>query len=90
MTTHRWIFPSASIRFRAIAGLAWCVLPTIVRAAGKYPSPVPRLRFAETLAEQKQELKANALMLRFAESRKRLAADRQRPVYQARLVTHWK
>jgi len=90
MTTHRWIFPSASIRFRAIAGLAWCVFLTIVRAAGKYPSPVPGQRFAETWAEQEQELKANALMLRCAESRKKLAADLQRPAYQARLVTHWK
>ena len=90
MTTHRWIYPSASIRFSAIAGFAWCVFPTIVHGAGMHPSPVPRQRFAETLAEQEQELKTNALTLCFAESRKKLAADHQRPVYQARLVTHWK
>jgi hypothetical protein len=47
----------------------------------KYPSPVPRQVFSGTLAEQEQELKANVLMLRFAESRKKLAADPYRPAY---------
>ncbi|MDG2127721.1 MAG: GH32 C-terminal domain-containing protein [Fuerstiella sp.] len=47
----------------------------------RYASPVPRTVFSETLAEQKKELKTNELMLRFAESRKRLATDPYRPVY---------
>ncbi|MCY2926976.1 MAG: glycoside hydrolase family 32 protein, partial [Planctomycetota bacterium] len=47
----------------------------------KYPSPVPRQRFSRTLAEQEKELAANELMLRFAQSRRRLAADRYRPAY---------
>lgn len=46
-----------------------------------FASPVPKQRFSETLAEQEEELKTNALMLRFAASRKRLAADRFRPAY---------
>ncbi|MEI7591472.1 MAG: glycoside hydrolase family 32 protein, partial [Deltaproteobacteria bacterium] len=47
----------------------------------KYPSPVPRQVFSKTLAVQELELKANELMLRFASSRQRLAADRYRPLY---------
>jgi len=47
----------------------------------KYPSPVPRQVFSRTLAVQELELKANELMLRFASSRQRLAADRYRPLY---------
>ena len=46
-----------------------------------YASPVPKQRFPETLAEQERELKTNALMLRFAASRKKLASDRFRPAY---------
>lgn len=49
--------------------------------AEKYPSPVPKQVFSETLAEQEKELKTNALILRFAASRRRLAADRYRPAY---------
>ena len=48
---------------------------------GKYSSPVPRQVFSPTLAEQEKELKTNVLMLRFAESRKKLAADPYRPAY---------
>lgn len=46
-----------------------------------YASPVPRQVFSKTLAEQEEELKTNPQMLRFAASRKRLAADRYRPAY---------
>ena len=81
MTTHLCIRPLACIRFFAIAGLAWCAVWAVARSAEPYPSPVPRQLFAGTLAEQEQELKTNALMLRFAESRKKLAADRYRPAY---------
>ena len=47
----------------------------------RFASPVPRSVFSETLAQQEKELKTNELMLRFAKSRKRLAADPYRPVY---------
>ena len=46
-----------------------------------YASPVPKTVFSETLAEQEEELKTNELMLRFAASRKRLAADPLPPAY---------
>jgi len=47
----------------------------------KYPSPVPRQVFSRTLAEQEKELKTSERMLRFAESRQKLAADPYRPAY---------
>ena len=47
----------------------------------KYASPVPRQLFSHDLVEQEKELETNPLMLRFAASRKRLAADRYRPAY---------
>ena len=47
----------------------------------RYASPVPRAVFSETLAEQEKELMTNEIMVRFAKSRKRLAADPFRPVY---------
>ena len=46
-----------------------------------YISPVPKFTFAKTLAEQEQQLKNNPLMLRFAESRKKLSKDPYRPLY---------
>jgi beta-fructofuranosidase len=46
-----------------------------------FSSPTPRQVFSQTLAEQKEELKTNALMLRFAKSRQKLAADPYRPAY---------
>ena len=46
-----------------------------------YISPVPKFTFAKTLAEQEEQLKSNPLMLRFAESRKRLSSDPYRPIY---------
>ncbi len=46
-----------------------------------HPSPTPRWVFSRTLAEQEAELKTNELMLRFASSRRQLAADRHRPAY---------
>ena len=46
-----------------------------------YTSKVPKFNFANTLEEQKEQLKMNSLLLRFMESRKRLANDRYRPIY---------
>ena len=51
------------------------------RREGPYASLTPKFTFAETLDEQEEQLKTNPLMQRFAESRKRLAADRYRPAY---------
>jgi beta-fructofuranosidase len=47
----------------------------------RFPSPVPRRVFAETLAAQEAELETDPLIRRFAESRQRLAGDRFRPTY---------
>ena len=47
----------------------------------KYPSRVPQCKFATTLPEQEAQLKTNELMLRFKESRSKLANDKHRPVY---------
>jgi beta-fructofuranosidase len=46
-----------------------------------YTSKVPRFVFGETLEEQEAQLTDNPLVLRFAESRRELAADRYRPLY---------
>ena len=51
------------------------------KASAKFPSPVPQFNFAGTLPEQEAQLKTNALMLRFAESRSKLANDKFRPAY---------
>jgi beta-fructofuranosidase len=57
------------------------MLSHAVQAAEPYASPVPRQVFSETLAKQEKELKTNVQMLRFAASRKRLAADPYRPAF---------
>ncbi len=46
-----------------------------------YTSRVPKYTFANTLKEQEAQLKTNPLMLRLIESRKKLAADKFRPIY---------
>ncbi|MBN8650007.1 MAG: glycoside hydrolase family 32 protein [Cytophagales bacterium] len=46
-----------------------------------YLSPVPRMSYPNTLAEQEAQLKKDPLMIRFAESRTKQAADRYRPLY---------
>ena len=46
-----------------------------------YTSLVPRYEFPHTLAEQEAQLATNPMMQRFAESRRKLAADRHRPLY---------
>ena len=49
----------------------------------KYPiaSTVPKFTFGNTLEEQEKQLKTNPLMLRFKESRKKMANDPYRPFY---------
>ena len=46
-----------------------------------FTSKVPQRTYATTVEEQLEQLKMDELMLRFAESRKRLSKDRYRPVY---------
>ncbi|MCY3833129.1 MAG: glycoside hydrolase family 32 protein [Chloroflexi bacterium] len=48
--------------------------------AGKR-SKTPKYAFADTLPEQEAQLAENAMMARFAESRKSLASDPHRPLY---------
>jgi|GEM_PF-4748145 len=52
-----------------------------LRRQGPFPSLTPKFTFAETLAEQEKQLATNPLMLRFAQSRKQMAADPFRPTY---------
>lgn len=53
----------------------------IKKEKGPYVSLTPQYKFSNTLKEQEEELKNNPLMIRFAKSRERLAADRYRPLY---------
>ncbi|MDA0193532.1 MAG: glycoside hydrolase family 32 protein [Bacteroidetes bacterium] len=46
-----------------------------------YTSKVPKFTFATTLEEQEEQLKTNPLILRFKESRKKLAEDPHVPLY---------
>jgi beta-fructofuranosidase len=48
---------------------------------GSFPSLTPKYIFADTLAEQEAQLKTNPLMLRFAKSREKQAAEPYRPAY---------
>lgn len=52
-----------------------------IQATPDYTSRVAKYDFAETLEEQQEQLKINALMQRFNESRKRLSDDPHRPFY---------
>ena len=54
---------------------------TFAQKSEDYVSEVPKFTFATTLEEQEEQLKMNTLLLRFMESRKRLANDRYRPIY---------
>ena len=46
-----------------------------------YTSKVPKFTFANTIEEQEEQLRTNPLMLRFRESRKKLAKDPHVPLY---------
>ena len=54
---------------------------TLGKEKSDYTSRVPKYSFANTLKEQESQLETNPLMLRFAESRKRMADDPYRPIY---------
>ncbi len=47
----------------------------------RFASKVPRQTYAATLAAQQEQLKTDALLLRFAASRQQLSADPYRPIY---------
>ena len=51
------------------------------KAGPDYTSKVPKFTFADTLGEQEAQLKKNPLILRFIESRKKMAGDPYRPIY---------
>jgi beta-fructofuranosidase len=62
--------------------LAWVQLANLSTGPDAFTSLVPRRKsYAGTLAEQLDQLKTDPQVLRFAASRKRLAADPYRPVY---------
>lgn len=52
-----------------------------LKPEGSYASPTPRFLFGTTLKEQEAQLKDNPLMIRFAESRKKMASDPYRPAF---------
>jgi beta-fructofuranosidase len=64
-----------------LAGLASLPVADAQPAKPDYTSKVPKYTFAETLAEQEEQLKTNPLLLRFHASRKALASDPHRPLY---------
>ena len=47
----------------------------------KYPPKLPQRTYALTLDEQREQLKTDEMLLRFAASRERLSADPYRPAY---------
>ena len=75
------VLPSVTMATALLTGFA---VEQGVLAADKQPdytSRVPAFTFADTLAQQETQLKTNPLMLRFAESRKKMAGDPYRPIY---------
>jgi len=67
----------------AVADSKWAVAaaPKQVKPEGPHASPTPKYIFATTLKEQEEQLKSNALLQRFAESREALASDPYRPAH---------
>ncbi|MCP5118258.1 MAG: glycoside hydrolase family 32 protein [bacterium] len=63
----------------ALLAPAWAQQPP--GSPPDYTSKVPQYTFANTLAEQEAQLQTNPLLLRFHESRKKMAADPHRPIY---------
>ena len=54
---------------------------TYAQESEDYTSKVPKFTFATTLEKQEEQLKRNPLLIRFQESRKKLAADPHVPLY---------
>ena len=47
----------------------------------RFPSKVPRRRYASSKDEQLRQLRSDGLLQRFAQSRERLSSDRYRPLF---------
>jgi len=56
-------------------------LQHVVKGKTDRTSRVPKFTFSDSLEEQEAQLARNPLIQRFRASRKRLAADRYRPLY---------
>ena len=56
----------------------------------EFASKVPRCTYAATLNEQLEQLRTDELMLRFAESRKRLSSDPQQMLLHVHFVSFGK
>jgi len=72
------------IKYFSALTLIFFLLGNQVQAQGDktdFTSKVPQYNFPNTLEEQENVLKTNPLILRFAESRKKLSADPYRPIY---------
>ena len=71
------------VRSMLICGLLWFGLCHALAQEGPedYTSPVPKYTFSTVLEEQMEELKTNPLLLRFKESRAKMAGDPHRPIY---------
>ncbi len=73
------------ITISLVALLSGAVLESLAqspdRTSDDYTSRVPQYTFASTLDEQLEQVKANPLVLRFKESRKKLAKDPHLPLY---------
>lgn len=64
-----------------IVGVALISITGKAQDQSDYTSKVPQYHFSDKLSEQEKELKTNPLLLRFQESRKKLASDPYRPIY---------
>ena len=65
--------------FVVVAGIQTCLSQQ--SGSPDYISKVPQFIFPGNLKEQEAKLKSNPLLLRFQESRRRLSADKYRPIY---------
>src|SRR4051812_3193160 len=81
MSYTRKIYYCSLLVFLLLKLPAFGQLQNVQDSSIDYTSKVPKFVFASSLREQQEQLKTNPLILRFAESRKKLAADKFRPVY---------
>jgi beta-fructofuranosidase len=69
-----WVLPASKT-------LGFIRQSKVLKEQPDYTSRVPKYTFANTLQEQEVQLKTNPLILRFIESRKKMAGDPYRPIY---------
>jgi len=75
------VLPSVTMATALLTGFAVQHGASAADKQPDYTSRVPKFTFADTLDRQEAQLKTNPLLLRFAQSRKKLAGDRYRPIY---------